>query len=172
MLPYSRVDEGVENGWSACLNYNEKYKSPESPSRLFLSTFLSSYIVLAQHSEWNEDEAMSVFEERVLDKVKYIDNFKWDNYNLILDNIVSGGDIRTRYGIVVEKLILCFIHVLEKCHCVTYGRMLGRAKTELLPVKWMIKGITSNCGMFAMRHMETYCHDRTLLRIANTVYRD
>ena len=41
MLPYSRVDEGVVNGWSACLNYNEKYKSPESPYRLFLSTFPS-----------------------------------------------------------------------------------------------------------------------------------
>lgn len=41
MLPYSRVDECVVNGWSAFLNFNEKYKSPESPSRLFLSTFPS-----------------------------------------------------------------------------------------------------------------------------------
>ena len=49
-----------------------------------------------------------------------------------------------------------FYTFMEKCHCVSYGRMLGRAKTELLPVKWMIKGITSDCGVFAMRHMETY----------------
>lgn len=34
--------------------------------------------------------------------------------------------------------------------------MLGRATTEVLPVKWMIKGITPDCGVFAMRHMETY----------------
>ena len=27
---------------------------------------------------------MSVFEERVLDEVKYIDKFKWENYNLVI----------------------------------------------------------------------------------------
>lgn len=45
---------------------------------------MQSYIVVAQHSEWNEEEAMNVFQERVLDEVKYIENFKWENYNLVI----------------------------------------------------------------------------------------
>ena len=39
MLPHARVHVAVVNGWSAYLYHNEKYKSPESPSRLFMSTF-------------------------------------------------------------------------------------------------------------------------------------
>ncbi|KAG6387330.1 hypothetical protein SASPL_152517 [Salvia splendens] len=34
--------------------------------------------------------------------------------------------------------------------------MLRKAKTELLEFKWKTNGITEDCGVYAMRHMETY----------------
>ncbi|KAG6436426.1 hypothetical protein SASPL_101324 [Salvia splendens] len=37
-----------------------------------------------------------------------------------------------------------------------YGRMLRKAIPEHLEFKWKTEGITNDCGVFAMRHMETY----------------
>lgn len=38
----------------------------------------------------------------------------------------------------------------------SYGRMLRKAKTEVLDFKWKTQGITEDIGVYAMRHMETY----------------
>ncbi|KAG6421558.1 hypothetical protein SASPL_118114 [Salvia splendens] len=62
----------------------------------------------------------------------------------------SGQPLATRYGSVVVKLLL------EHNNYVSYGWMLRKAKTELLEFKWKTKGITQDCVVFAMQHMETY----------------
>ncbi|KAG6421557.1 hypothetical protein SASPL_118113 [Salvia splendens] len=128
VLPYARVHVAVINGWSAFLNHNEKYKSTESQSRLLMSTFPCFNIVVGHYSNWNESQASKFFQESVDTKIKYIDNFRWDRYNLLL----------------------------EHNNYVSYGWMLRKAKTELLEFKWKTKGITQDCGVFAMRRMETY----------------
>ncbi|KAG6416107.1 hypothetical protein SASPL_123531 [Salvia splendens] len=46
--------------------------------------------------------------------------------------------------------------LLEHNNYVSYGWMLRKAKTELLEFKWKTKGITQDCAVFAMRHMETH----------------
>ncbi|KAG6424205.1 hypothetical protein SASPL_114619 [Salvia splendens] len=46
----------------------------------------------------------------------------------------------------------CLVYtVVGGKNCVSYGRMLRKAKTELLEFKWKTNGTTEDCGVYAMQ---------------------
>ena len=49
-----------------------------------------------------------------------------------------------------------FVYTLEKYGCASYGHMLQKATVKVLEMKWSAKEDTTDCGLYAMRHMETY----------------
>ncbi|KAL1559492.1 hypothetical protein AAHA92_09828 [Salvia divinorum] len=137
-------------------------KSPESPSGLFLTTIPSSCVIVAPFVTWTEEEARNVFEEKVLEEVNDIKNFRWDNYNLvffpmcagklyyvvcfdfmsytvkILDNIEDESDVGRRYCNVIGKLTKNFITVLEKGRKRSpIGRLLPLLKQPMVAPYWI-----------------------------------
>ncbi|KVI06841.1 Peptidase C48, SUMO/Sentrin/Ubl1, partial [Cynara cardunculus var. scolymus] len=74
---------------------------------------------------------------------------------LIIDNINHTQSIEEVYGIVPETLHSLFCNYLREVHHPKAYEML-QLQPEIVDMDWRTKKNFVDCGVFAMRHMETF----------------
>ncbi|KAL1816295.1 hypothetical protein ACET3Z_018869 [Daucus carota] len=118
--------------WCCYLNYYEELRSPTSPRRLFCYT-----------------------ETTVFFPVHHVNHYYVVCYNLknssidILDNRASERPIKNLYG---QPLIVLY---LQTQNHYKFGD-ISKLVPQRLKMRWQTKENGIDCGVFAMRHMETY----------------
>ncbi|KAL1564504.1 hypothetical protein AAHA92_06834 [Salvia divinorum] len=134
--PCEKVAAGVINAWCSYLNNNKKLKSPDSTSRLFLTTYLSIGTVFSGKSEWEEEKLWDLFQTRVMEEVRAVPNFNWSDYDLVRKKFMVA--LLMRYERQKQAVII------------------KKAELHVVPKSWRTKVQGPDCGVYLMRYMETY----------------
>ncbi|KAK1363188.1 hypothetical protein POM88_038749 [Heracleum sosnowskyi] len=172
-LFYSVIDT-----WSIILNDNENYKAEESPMRFFCP-------IGSLHSGLNVDmnvtESYSIFAEnmgyilnryeRNLDNIDMVffpinkhGHFYIICYNLkkeacdVIDNIRHKNP-KHCYGRTPNILHSHFTRYLKENGLVNLAKRMQKLQPSFLEMPWQSKSNSTDCGIFVMRHMETYKGD-------------
>ncbi|GKB24045.1 hypothetical protein Tco_0863446 [Tanacetum coccineum] len=101
------------------------------------------------------------FDENINIVLKQAKRKNFDDINLtseidIIDNIDNGiDDIKTRYGGFPSALMESFIDYLERKKYQNFYDLI-LAEPKLVEFPWKTKYNSHDCGVFVMRHMETY----------------
>ncbi|KAJ9543619.1 hypothetical protein OSB04_023326 [Centaurea solstitialis] len=168
----------VIDGWVDVLNMEEQYRSPDSPYRYFFTPSLLVGGVLMRYtygfkqryemfrsnlvSEANGSD--DIINMRSFDMVFFpilqgrhyfcvVFNLKKNTVD-ILDNIEKKDNV-DMYDNAISDLKHLFVHHLNVIEHPA-AETLERVNVRLLEMKWQTKGNFVDCGVFLMRHMETY----------------
>ncbi|XP_047953122.1 uncharacterized protein LOC125198954 [Salvia hispanica] len=181
LAPRTYVRINIIDAWVVFLNYNEKFKSKASPSRLFINTTPTIYNITARRSGWTEAESRERFCSNLNEFVSKIENFKWENYDLIffpiwayehyyiicfnlkmqmmdvIDNsLVSEELIEKKYEDTPSTLKNFFRIYLGNGVNPSMGRTVKLSKTRYMNMPWQNDTNKVDCGIYVMRHLETY----------------
>ncbi|KAK1359313.1 hypothetical protein POM88_043787 [Heracleum sosnowskyi] len=186
-LKYNSWVEGtVIDCWSYFMNDKERLKAPNSPMRLFL-TVETTLVALGVNKKGRDDRYANFTEhiDMCVSSVNYqhektyavgdfdmvffpihqgthhylicydIKHPSWD----IIDNIAYWNDIETMYGGVPFSLHTLFVKFLrdENISC---WKEVAALKPAFVEMEWQTKENGVDCGIFVMRHMETYMGGR------------
>nr|KAJ0224663.1 hypothetical protein LSAT_V11C100013050 [Lactuca sativa] len=178
MIPGSKIHGTIIDIWATILNHLELRRNKKSPARMFLScTLLSNFIL---------DEAICIEQryKMFVDRMnEHIEKFKQctsfndvdlvfssvlenDHYYLIvfdfkksecviIDNIYSEESIEVIYGNVPNDLKILFTLYIDALNH-PKRNSIKHAVTVRLYMAWMTKMNYIDCGVFVLRHMETY----------------
>ncbi|CAI9277400.1 unnamed protein product [Lactuca saligna] len=181
MIPGSKIHGTIIDIWATIQNHLELHRNKKSPARMFLScTLLSNFIL---------DEAICIEQryKMFVDRMnEHIEKFKQctsfndvdlvfflvlenDHYYLIvfdfkksecviIDNIYSEESIEVIYGNVPNDLKILFTLYIDALNH-PKRNSIKRAVTVRLSMAWMTKMNYIDCGVFVLRHMETYKGD-------------
>ncbi|KAH6779521.1 hypothetical protein C2S52_010758 [Perilla frutescens var. hirtella] len=147
------ISTHVIDGWSNILNHNEAHKAATSPWRFFATTDLCSDIGGVHHRT-------TFFFFPVLSRDHYyivcFDMRKREA--LVRDNSDEreGVDIRQQYGSAPFRLQTVFADYLYTEGLKTKSLMVRRACMARLEISWRDIDNNNDCGVYVMRHMETY----------------
>ncbi|KAI3699561.1 hypothetical protein L2E82_43962 [Cichorium intybus] len=138
MIPGSRIHATIIDISASILNHQERYRNKKSPGRMFLSCTLLVFFPVIDMEHYY----LIVF------------NFKKHDC-VIIDNIKSEVSDEVKYGnITYDVKILFTLYVDELNH--KKANCIKRAKPMSGCMEWTTKYNNIDCGVFLMRHMETY----------------
>ncbi|KAL1805543.1 hypothetical protein ACET3Z_028611 [Daucus carota] len=161
--------------WCCYLNYYEELRSPTSPRRLFCYTettvgTLNGFTDESIQKKFttfaeNMDHIFATYKTKIHDydlvifhvffPVHHVNHYYVVCYNLknssidILDNRASERPIKNLYG---QPLIVLY---LQTQNHYKFGD-ISKLVPQRLKMRWQTKENGIDCGVFAMRHMETY----------------
>ncbi|KAH6827467.1 hypothetical protein C2S53_002504 [Perilla frutescens var. hirtella] len=180
------INAAVIDVWSTILNHNEKYKAKASPQRFFATTFPCKYTVYDAPISWDKAKRMSYFSSRLLEEVGNVEGLKLDEIDLfffpichashfylvcfdsikcishIIDNSSAleeaNIDPKIKYSGIPDLMVEFFTGFMK-----TNGhskRSVDMAKKmrpiERMKMPWRNETNKFDCGIYVMRHMETY----------------
>ncbi|KAI3496960.1 hypothetical protein L1887_39338 [Cichorium endivia] len=178
MIPGSKIHATCIDIWASILNHQERYRNKKSPARMFLScTLLSNFVLdeticiqrrykkfvdrMNEHIEkyelcTNFNDIDLVFFPVIDIEHYYLIVFYFKKHDcVIIDNINSKESDEVKYGNIPYDLKILFtLYVDELNH--KKANHIKRAKPMSGCMKWMTKYNNIDCGVFLMRHMETY----------------
>ncbi|KAI3708808.1 hypothetical protein L2E82_38279 [Cichorium intybus] len=138
MIPGSKIHATCIDIWASILNHQERYRNKKSPARMFLSCTLLVFFPVIDIEHYY----LVVFDFKKHDCV-------------IIDNINSKESDEGKYGNIPYDLKILFtLYVDELNH--KKANHIKRAKPMSGCMKWTTKYNSIDCGVFLMRHMETY----------------
>nr|XP_017225085.1 PREDICTED: uncharacterized protein LOC108201304 [Daucus carota subsp. sativus] len=174
-LYYSVIDV-----WVTILNDCEKYKSDESPMRLFCNI---GHLAFTLDPNKKVSETFTLFSEgmdKILDtfdvsKVEDVDMVffpitKSEHFYLIcydirnqghfiIDNIKREGNPKQYYMRVPDILHSHFCNYIQIKGNIPLSRRIRKFKRTYLTMPWQTSWNSTDCGIFVMRHMETFKGD-------------
>ncbi|XP_042027159.1 uncharacterized protein LOC121774333 [Salvia splendens] len=152
LAPRTYVSINVIDAWVVYLNYHEKFKSKASPSRLFINTTPTVYNITARKSELTQAEAQKKFCTALNEFVSKIENFKWENYDMIFFPIWANE----HFYIMCFNLKMQMMDVIDNALISEelIKKKYGAAPSMLMP--WQNDTNKVDCGVYVMRQMETY----------------
>ncbi|XP_063940339.1 uncharacterized protein LOC135149228 isoform X2 [Daucus carota subsp. sativus] len=174
-LYYSVIDV-----WVTILNDCEKYKSDESPMRLFCNI---GHLAFTLDPNKKVSETFTLFSDgmdKILDtfdvsKVEDVDMVffpisKSEHFYLIcydirnqghfiIDNIKREGNRKQFYMRVPDILHSHFCNYIQIKGNLPLSRRIRRFKRTYLSMPWQTSCNSTDCGIFVMRHMETFKGD-------------
>ncbi|KAK1378210.1 hypothetical protein POM88_024954 [Heracleum sosnowskyi] len=174
-LYYSVIDT-----WSTILNDKENYKADESPMRLFctiggLKWSLDPQKKVADTYEIffsNMNDMISKYPSKELKDMDMVffpihahEHFYLICYNLknlayeVIDNVKHGEDAKIFYGRIPTILHSHFCKYLQWNGFENLSKTVRKLKPTFLRMPWQTQGNSLDCGIFLMRHMETYKGD-------------
>nr|GMD03338.1 uncharacterized protein LOC109168900 [Ipomoea batatas] len=177
LVPGSLVWVAVIDAWSALLNRRELTKSPDAPSRFFASTFTTIHTIV--DGSYDRDLRVGWFRERLLldfesspyGDFKEVDLmffpiirsehyfllcFDFRRYRFeIIDNSSSSKPKKDKYGECLIDMQDMLQEFFTKSHP---GRSILCAGVEpkIMQMSWRDVNNKIDCGVYLMRHMETY----------------
>nr|GLL42144.1 uncharacterized protein LOC109155623 isoform X3 [Ipomoea trifida] len=181
MLSLNKNEEikvGIIDAWSAILNQKGKARSSSSPCRFFASTFVCLYTVVAPYGD--DTLRSKRFSERMDDEIKRTEGLNLQDIELfvfpivhsehyyvltrnvknkrfdILDNSSAESPKNEKYADVptaLKTMLADYFHLKEDDAKSKLVRGLTPAR---LRMSWRDNNNKVDCGVFAMRHMETY----------------
>ncbi|KAL1536350.1 RING-type E3 ubiquitin transferase [Salvia divinorum] len=179
LLPHKQVSDGVICAWCSYLNYMEEYSSPSSPKRLF---FTGIDTIVHRPAAWDLIRTIQELTINLNDEVEKIPNFKWDDVDMvffpissnnhyyaicfcfgrksvvILDNCDDGDykNVAAKYGVIPETVKIYFCEYLNLIGCHLQSKSVINAQIERIKLQWMTEPNKEDCGVYLMRHLETY----------------
>ncbi|KAL1541069.1 hypothetical protein AAHA92_25333 [Salvia divinorum] len=186
LIPRKLIEVGVINAWGSYLNNMEEFRAPSSPKRLFFTTYPCLYTIVTKPASVDVKMLITTFGNNLDNEVKEIPNFKWaetdmvffpicsnEHYYLvcfflnrssivILDNSKNGddNDLTKNYGDIPETLRLFFCRYMTTTGLHAQCKYVIKSKIERLKMNWRTKDNVEDCGVFLMRHMESYMGQR------------
>ncbi|XP_019163607.1 PREDICTED: uncharacterized protein LOC109159949 [Ipomoea nil] len=181
LTPGSQVDVAVIDAWAAVLNFLEHSKPRSAPSRHFASTFTTLTTVVDTSRGW--EQRVVWFRERLMMDLRASPYENITAIDMIFFPILRCGHyfllcfdfVRGRYEIIdndsyptakVDKYGGC-VDVLkailfEFFEAISPSRatVCAGAVSKRLQMGWRDSKNKINCGIFLMRHMETYVGQR------------
>ncbi|MFS7937671.1 putative papain-like cysteine peptidase superfamily [Helianthus anomalus] len=175
LLPGMELHILVISAWADLLNYEEKFRQKGSITRLFCSVNMlneedynkSAKTRSKTFAENMEPVLISADVKKIPDKslvfvpVLHADHFYCVCFNLrdmkveVLDNSAKDVSMKDKYNERPEKLRDALSVYLENIgHPV--GGVIGQVEPVRLEMPWRTKHNVIDCGVFLMRHMETY----------------
>ncbi|KAJ9556447.1 hypothetical protein OSB04_011061 [Centaurea solstitialis] len=178
LAAHEHIYTNVIDGWVDVLNMEEQYRSPDSPYRYFFTpSVLVGGVLMRYTYEFNQRYDMfrsnvlsqsngndDIFNMRSFDMVFFpilqgrhyfcvVFNLKKNTVD-ILDNIESNDKVDI-YDNAISDLKHLFVHHLNLVEHPA-AETLKRVNVRLFEMKWQTKDNFVDCGVFLMRHMETY----------------
>ncbi|XP_071695838.1 uncharacterized protein [Rutidosis leptorrhynchoides] len=176
LIPDLMVHVGVIDAWACILNHEEGLKTHGSKKKVFCDSGVLSNDMLENAMPYenklatftrNMDNVMSKTQMQLIEvEMVFIPIIKRSHYFLIcfnirkakiylIDNMCDGDDSLQRYnGIpeIVKKLFLDYLVI--RMGTTTNG--LGASRVVRLRMPWRTAKNGVDCGVFLMRHMETF----------------
>nr|GME03144.1 uncharacterized protein LOC109189836 [Ipomoea batatas] len=168
LVPGSLVWVAVIDAWAALLNRRELTKSPDAPSRFFASTFTTIHTVV--DGSYDRDLRVGWFRERLLldfesspcssqssgMSTTFFSVLIFARYRFeIIDNSSSSKPKKDKYGECLIDMQDMLQEFFTKSHP---GRSILCAGVEpkIMQMSWRDVNNKIDCGVYLMRHMETY----------------
>ncbi|KAK9053285.1 hypothetical protein SSX86_029918 [Deinandra increscens subsp. villosa] len=177
LRPSVEIHVDVINAWAHIQNHEEQFRSKASPYRLFCTA------PMIHRDTYNKDESSMLNEftlnmnellrKERLDDIKAFDmviipiiqshHYYMVSFNLkeaktvIIDNSAS-EEYETKYHGIPEKLKNIFEMYLESISH-PKAKNIKNSTLERLEMAWRTRSNYIDCGLFLMRHMETYMGD-------------
>ncbi|KAL4569140.1 hypothetical protein LXL04_024771 [Taraxacum kok-saghyz] len=178
MIPGSKLHISVIDLWATVLNHEEQRRNRNSPSRFFAScTLLSNYVLdegicvdkrykmfytrmnenlLKFHPHIDFQKTDIVFFPIVSHDHFYLIVFNLRNCScVIIDNVFSKDAFYVTYGNIPYDLDVLFQLYLDSVKHPKRSQM-KRVRPVKFIMSWMTRSNYTDCGIFLMRHMETY----------------
>lgn len=182
MRPGSYLSANVINAWSACLNWKEEYRSHDSPSRFFFTTYPCSFTVVDTPPNWDDEQTCKAFYERVDEELHKVKSFKFHTCDLaffpichsnhfyvvciyithgfavILDNsdVMKDEGTFVKYGDIPKRVVKLFAKYLRRRMFFFKADNVKSCTIRRLRTPWQSDINKTDCGIYVMRHMETY----------------
>lgn len=180
LMPENRLSYAVIDMWSILLNARENYKSTEAPMRIFMDIGcsiapLDEKKTSAVQYELFKSEMNHFFERYPNRKIENADlvffpvlayehlymvsfNIKKPAFHVI-DNIRRGKSAAKEYGPKLKLLCRHFVTYLKEKKLELIANELKNVEVYYMLMSWQTLSNYKDCGIFFMRHMETYKGD-------------
>ncbi|WOG95277.1 hypothetical protein DCAR_0414589 [Daucus carota subsp. sativus] len=170
LRPGKKLSYSVIDIWSILMNDRENYKSPDSPMRLYFDIGFS----IGPLDEKNSEEAQyQMFKSEMEHFFNRYPNIRFEGSDLlffpvyanrhfylvcfnlmkqafeVIDNIRQGKNAGKYYGPRIRLLVRFFL----------LANLVKNLKPSYLVMPWQTIQNDTDCGLFLMRHMETYMGD-------------
>ncbi|KAK1359789.1 hypothetical protein POM88_044263 [Heracleum sosnowskyi] len=177
LMPKRKLSYAVIDMWSILMNDRENYKSTEAPMRLYMDIGFS----LAPLDEKNTKEKQyelfknemnhffQRYSSRKLENVELIffpvlayGHMYMISFNLkkpafdVIDNIRRGRNAGKEYGPKPKLLRQHFVKYLLENKLDSLASSLKKASPYYMVMPWQTLSNYKDCGIFLMRHLETY----------------
>ncbi|KAJ0693298.1 putative papain-like cysteine peptidase superfamily [Helianthus annuus] len=175
MYPEVCLDADIISAWAAVLNHEERLRAPSIPARLFCNAGM----LVACDFEGTDENRITMFCSRMEAILGQADSMDIRNFQmvfvsvlynkhyilvffnlaqtqiLVIDNIEGDVPINIRYSGYVEKVINAFC-AFVKNHSPAIAKKLRSTSPVSLKFPWQTLYNETDCGIFIMRHMETF----------------
>ncbi|KAL4573574.1 hypothetical protein LXL04_020384 [Taraxacum kok-saghyz] len=178
MIPGSCVHATAIDIWALQLSYTEQFRSRTSPIRLFMPSTILSNMVFDER--YTKDERYKVFKTRMNQHLEKYQEFccfcesqlvffpvlKSEHFYLIvfnlkriecavIDNSWVDVPMDAKYGSVPDDMVDFFTRYLTTAKHPKTNKFKHVNLCRFF-MSWMTKNNKVDCGVFVMRHMETY----------------
>ncbi|KAJ9565598.1 hypothetical protein OSB04_001564 [Centaurea solstitialis] len=179
LAAHEHIFVGAIDGWVDVLNFEERRRSPTSPMRYFFKPCVLTGGVL-MHNMYSFPDRFELFHTNMMNSANenvdivnmcaidmvffpilhgfhyfcVVFNFKTTMID-ILDNIHWVANMDEIYESEINELRSLFVHHLKSINHPS-AESFASVEPRLVEMKWRTKSNYVDCGVFLMRHMETY----------------
>ncbi|VFQ77328.1 unnamed protein product [Cuscuta campestris] len=163
------VSKRVIDVWSIILNHNEKFRSEESPLRVFARSM--DCVANGDIVDVFEANVKNMFANALLPAWDDMaDDFNWGKAELFFFPIMQQNwayvlcvDLKSRrcdrYGDMPKRVVMLLGDFLEQQRFVYKGKCVREMVAKRITFPWRDPKATFDYGVATMRHMETYMGD-------------
>nr|GMD60601.1 uncharacterized protein LOC109189836 [Ipomoea batatas] len=179
LAPGELVTVGVIQAWSCILNSREHSKPPNAPSRVFASPFtaidhaqftsespdkqlvgrfskaLEADLALSPYTHWKDVRLL--FFPMLHSSHFYLLCVDFVSWRLeIIDNSTKCPNTSLKYGPIPDNLLLLLSRYFLSLTQVAKSKWCLHFVSKRMNMKWRDANNTIDCGVYLMRHMESY----------------
>ncbi|CAH1412895.1 unnamed protein product [Lactuca virosa] len=165
MQPRLWVHAHVIDAWTDILNYEENLKSNSTMNRYFFDTSMVIQFIFDKNIPFNE--RFDKFESNIKDAMKKDKELlTFEKVHLeptvdVIDNRNSVAKFSRAYRDAPNELKILFSRYLIRVNHKSASTLEG-VEPERVNMNWRTRDNHVECGVFCMRHMETYMGDKTV----------
>nr|GME19813.1 uncharacterized protein LOC109189836 [Ipomoea batatas] len=156
LAPGVEVTVAEINVWSCILNYRERSKAPSAPARVFASPLTTLNTVVGLQLNEVDSERVAWFAGSLGADFALTPYKQWSHVNLLFFPIVES---KRFYLLCVnfetERLEIIDSSTSTEATALKYGDTPDNV-TKRMPMKWRDSRNTIDCGVYVMRHMESF----------------
>ncbi|KAL1806202.1 hypothetical protein ACET3Z_029270 [Daucus carota] len=180
LKPKTSVYYSVIDTWATILNDSEKYKADGSPLRLFCTIGDLIFSIDPEKKVTETYDSFASGMDKILQtfSIKKVEDVemvcfpinKYEHYYLvcygiktmgyfIIDNIKREAQPKMYYSRVLEVLHSHFCNYISRNENPNLGSRVRKMKPRFVKMPWQTTDNSTDCGIFLMRHMETFKGD-------------
>nr|GMD80998.1 uncharacterized protein LOC109189836 [Ipomoea batatas] len=180
LAPGVVVTVAVINVWSCILNYRERSKAPSAPARVFASPLTTLNTAVGLQLNEVDSERVAWFAGSLGADFALTPYKQWSHVNLlffpiveskrfyllcvnfeterleIIDSSASTEATALKYGDTPDNVKLLLYEYFKKVREGFLSGVCLNLETKRMPMKWRDSRNTIDCGVYVMRHMESF----------------